>query len=187
MFEICCIFRAFGQYLPQGRACHERRKPLDSLVRMRSPVQIWLAAPNPLKSSDFRGFLLLLQKISTGKFKIANSAKTVRPHPFLPLFEEGMRSDYGQKNHNESTIFGLPEMTGGPTFVTPKGVSPPSEKEARDCTLIWCVPHLIRPPERVATFPRGRLCAVQAESASISSAHPSRWRAFCRNAETVFR
>ena len=46
---------------------------------------------------------MLLEKISTGKFKSANSAKTARPHPFLPLFEEGMRSDYGQKNHNEWT------------------------------------------------------------------------------------
>ena len=53
LFEIRCIFRAFGQYLPQGRACHERRKPLDSLVRMRSPVQIWLAAPKPTRPGGF--------------------------------------------------------------------------------------------------------------------------------------
>ena len=62
------------------------------------PVQIWLAAPNPLKSSGFRGFSLFLRKIGSQKFKSANSAKTVRPHPFLPLFEEGMRSKNAFKN-----------------------------------------------------------------------------------------
>lgn len=28
---------------------------------------------------------------------------TVRPHPFLSLLDEGMRSYFGQKNHNEWT------------------------------------------------------------------------------------
>ena len=56
----------------------------------------------PLKSSGFRGFLfsaLLRKKILN--FSVLKN--TVRPHPFLSLLDEGMRSYFGQKNHNEWT------------------------------------------------------------------------------------
>ena len=98
-WKTCCDTRdsgVNGECTPWGRSPH-------SLVRMRSPVQIWLAAPKPLKSTGFRGFLLLFRKISSQKFKLSNSAKTTRPHPFLPLFKEGMRSDDRQKNHENCT------------------------------------------------------------------------------------
>ena len=47
-----------------------------------------------------RFFSALLRK------KILNFSvlkNTVRPHPFLSLLDEGMRSYFGQKNHNEWT------------------------------------------------------------------------------------
>ena len=47
------------------RPCAKRpRRAKPPLVRMRSPVQIWLAAPSPLKSSGFRGFLLYCENLA---------------------------------------------------------------------------------------------------------------------------
>ena len=86
---------------------------------MRSPVQIWLAAPWPLKPSGFGGFLLLSALLRKKIFTSPVLKNTVRPHPFLSLLDEGMRSDYGQKNHNEWTHWTV-HGRNIPEFFSPK-------------------------------------------------------------------
>ena len=55
----------------------------------------------PLKSSGFRGFLLFSTHFRKKTLKFPDLKNMVRPHPFLSLLDEGMRSYFGQKNQDE--------------------------------------------------------------------------------------
>ena len=65
------------------------------------PVQIWLAAPMPLKPSGFRGFLLFSTHFRKKTLDFSDLKNIARPHPFLSLLNEGMRSYFGQKTQDE--------------------------------------------------------------------------------------
>lgn len=55
----------------------------------------------PLKSSGFRGFLFLSKQFRKKPLDFSDLKNIARPHPFLSLLNEGMRSYFGQKNQDE--------------------------------------------------------------------------------------
>ena len=61
-----------GTKVPESNKLH----PLNQLVRMRSPVQIWVAAPEALKIKVFEGFLLRILIFWCG----LNVGQIVDPH-----------------------------------------------------------------------------------------------------------
>ena len=81
----------------RGRKASSGPRPLETGWL----VQIWLAAPMPLKSSGFRGFLLLSTHFRKKTLDFSDLKNIARPHPFLSLLNEGMRSYFGQKTQDE--------------------------------------------------------------------------------------
>ena len=59
----------------------------------------------PLKSLGFRGFLLLSKQFRKKTLDFSDLKNIARPHPFLSLLDEGMRSYFGKKTQDEWTLW----------------------------------------------------------------------------------
>ena len=77
------------------------------LVRMRSPVQIWLAAPKPLKPSGFGGFLFISSTFCEKTFVFLFLKNSVGAHPFSPIFDEGIVSHQKQRKKGAFQILAV--------------------------------------------------------------------------------
>ena len=93
-----------GTKVPESNKLH----PLNQLVRMRSPVQIWVAAPEALKIKVFEGFLLRILIFWCG----SNVGQIVDPHRGPHGERAGkLQRVQGRKFALPALLFFLPYMT----------------------------------------------------------------------------